>query len=114
MYKKFADKPKNWDPADALLYQFSYKAREQKEDCSIGMCMHAQLRTITHQSAAHIMANVMAVALGSPRDSNHIYQRVFDIKQAASSYCPGSSLDRKMSDSGVCFVFILLIFPLTS
>jgi hypothetical protein len=52
------------------------------------------------------MVNCMAVALGSPRDSNHIYLRAFDIKQAAASFSPGSNLGRRMADSGV-----LLIFP---
>jgi hypothetical protein len=37
-----ADIPKSWDIADALMYQFSFKAREDKDDCTIGM------RDITH------------------------------------------------------------------
>lgn len=42
LYKMIADIPKSWDIADALMYQFSFKAREDKDDCTIGM------RDITH------------------------------------------------------------------
>eukprot|EP00026_Physarum_polycephalum_P000006 Phypoly_transcript_00006.p1 GENE.Phypoly_transcript_00006~~Phypoly_transcript_00006.p1 ORF type:complete len:4090 (+),score=503.30 Phypoly_transcript_00006:465-12734(+) len=84
VFKMVADGPKMWDAIDPLLYQFSIKAREDKTDCSI----------------AHIMVNCMAVALGSPCDSNHIYLRAFDLKRASYSFSPGSSVDRRMVDSG--------------
>jgi hypothetical protein len=84
IFKMVADVPKNWDPIDPLLFQFSYKARLDKNDNTI----------------AHLMMNCMAVALGCPRDSNHIYMRAFDISKAAASLSPGSTLNRKMADSG--------------
>ncbi len=55
--------PKVPDEVDALLFLFSHEARAQKADCTL----------------AHIMVNCMAVTLGSPRDSNHIYIRAFDV-----------------------------------
>jgi hypothetical protein len=48
------------------------------------------------------MVNCMAIALGTPSDSNHLYPRMFNVQLLATTFAPGSSLERKQnSDLGV-------------
>ena len=49
------------------------------------------------------MVNCVAIALGTPKDSNHLYPRIFEVQQMATTCGPGSALERKQNmDTGVC------------
>ena len=51
---------------------------------------------------AHIMVNCMAIALGTPSDSNHMYARMFEVQSLINTCAPGSTLEGKQnSDAGV-------------
>jgi hypothetical protein len=48
------------------------------------------------------MVTCMAVALGTPNDSNHLYLRMFDPHQLANTCAPGSDDPKKRNtDVGV-------------
>eukprot|EP00026_Physarum_polycephalum_P006850 Phypoly_transcript_06903.p1 GENE.Phypoly_transcript_06903~~Phypoly_transcript_06903.p1 ORF type:complete len:520 (+),score=63.26 Phypoly_transcript_06903:157-1560(+) len=67
-----------------LLYLFSYQARERLEDYSL----------------ANIMVNAIAIALGSPPNSNHIYSYTFDFGNSGKC-APGSKVEgKKKVDTG--------------
>eukprot|EP00026_Physarum_polycephalum_P000017 Phypoly_transcript_00017.p1 GENE.Phypoly_transcript_00017~~Phypoly_transcript_00017.p1 ORF type:complete len:3587 (+),score=621.73 Phypoly_transcript_00017:1211-10762(+) len=72
------------DDIDALLYLFSIEAQQQKADLTL----------------VHIMVNSLAVCLGAPRDSNHIYLRAFDVGKLHKTFGPGSAYQRQNYDCG--------------
>eukprot|EP00727_Mastigamoeba_balamuthi_P014233 m51a1_g9432 hypothetical protein (4159) ;mRNA; f:408019-433718 len=49
---------------------------------------------------SYLMVNVLAVALGCPRDSNHLYCRIFELRKLSATYGPGSAFGRKNADCG--------------
>ena len=57
---------------------------------------------------AHLMVNSMAVCVGTPRDSNHVYNRAFDLKKLERSKGPGSDFHHENWDCGVGSTRIIL------
>eukprot|EP00727_Mastigamoeba_balamuthi_P014126 m51a1_g9336 hypothetical protein (4370) ;mRNA; r:36058-55372 len=49
---------------------------------------------------SYLMVNVLAVALGCPRNSNHLYCRIFELQKLSGTYGPGSAHDRMNMDCG--------------
>lgn len=48
------------------------------------------------------MVNCIAIVLGSPSDSNHMYPRVFDVSHLEKKCSPGSHTpERSSGDNGV-------------
>eukprot|EP01114_Cavostelium_apophysatum_P014001 TRINITY_DN3512_c0_g1_i9.p1 TRINITY_DN3512_c0_g1~~TRINITY_DN3512_c0_g1_i9.p1 ORF type:complete len:5234 (+),score=1501.00 TRINITY_DN3512_c0_g1_i9:231-15932(+) len=73
------------DDVDPLLYQFSRNARTTAQWDS---------------TMSHIMINCLAVALGSPPDSNHLYPRIFQVASLNNQLGPGSDHQHKNYDCG--------------
>lgn len=72
---------------DRLYSTFSEKLRTDKNDK-------------TDLSMSHLMANVLAITLGCPKDSTHMYKRIFSFKEMGRGCCPGSSFNRNNWDCG--------------
>jgi len=52
------------------------------------------------RSLAHLSANCLAVALGCPRDSNHLYNRILAPRSLDGNYGPGSAYHHMNRDCG--------------
>ncbi len=77
------------DILDGLQFLFSREARQDQPG--------QPKRDIT---IANLMVNCLAVALGSPRDSNHIYTRVFNPGALSGTCGPGSDHQHMNYDCG--------------
>jgi len=63
-----------------------------------------QLHQGTHdRSLAHLSANCLAVALGTPRNTNHLYNRILNPRALDRTYGPGSSYNNENRDCGYKF-----------
>lgn len=51
-------------------------------------------------TAAHILVNCLAVALGTPKDTNHLYARIFNPKVLHDTKGPGSDHSHTNYDCG--------------
>jgi len=60
---------------------------------------HTPPSRINH-TLTDVMVNCLAVTLGSPRESNHMYKRIFHLEAMAGTFCPGSAYERRNVDCG--------------
>jgi len=79
-----ANAPQDLPQADEIAGRFSLQAMQAKKD--LEMC--------------DIMVSCLAVALGSPPESNHLYSRIFRPKELTTTSCPGSDYHRLNYDCG--------------
>ncbi len=62
---------------------------------------HAQQRPQVYDlKLAHMLVNMLAIAMGTPTDSNHLYIRIFDPEKMRGTFCPGSDSNRGNHDCG--------------
>lgn len=62
---------------------------------------HAQQRPqIYDLKLAHLLVNMLAITMGTPTDSNHLYIRMFAPEQMRGTLCPGSDSNRGNHDCG--------------
>ena len=124
VYKMMASAPPHSHDKEGILdpmqHLFSFEARDDLTDLSIGILSSHTSPTspspplslspspslplylpIINLFSAHIMVNSMAVCVGSPRDSNHVYYRAFDLTKLERTKGPGSDFHHENWDCGV-------------
>lgn len=77
------------DKLEPLLYVFSQQARAPGARVDL--------------SLAHLLANILAIALGCPSDSTHLYNRAFALGTLNGTFCPGSAYSRQNWDCGFIY-----------
>jgi hypothetical protein len=105
VFKMLASEPPRMERHDnSLLYLFSYQARERLEDYSLGTVSYLSLFFLSHRTniySANVMVNSIAVALGSPQNSNHIYTYAFDFGNSGPCSPGSEAAGKKKVDYGV-------------
>ena len=91
---------------DILLYQFSKGKTCNFSSLSQFVAGLADVKL--DKTPAHLMVNCLAITLGLPSDSNHMYPRIFNPAALNGTKGPGSDYNRENWDCGYKMEFMVL------